>query len=285
MMNIELRRSIRKYADREVSEEMITRLLSVAGHTQTMGNLQLYSVVETRSQKMKEALLPAHFGQPMVTGAKVVLTFCADFRRTTLWAENRNAHPGYDNFLSFLNAMTDALLYCQTFCNLAEAEGLGLCFLGTTVYQPLAIIKVLQLPKLVMPVATITVGWPDEEPPVSDRLPVEAILHKTIRPIESTPSMSTRKVCPRTSISWRLTISKPLLRSLPTSDTRRRTMKRCRKVLLRRSNTRAFSDCGSTTCPEQEDSYPISEELQRKFLPHHNHCTVTQQDFFISCSY
>jgi len=127
---------------------------------------------------MKEALLPAHFGQPMVTGAKVVLTFCADFRRTTLWAENRNAHPGYDNFLSFLNAMTDALLYCQTFCNLAEAEGLGLCFLGTTVYQPLAIIKVLQLPKLVMPVATITVGWPDEEPPVSDRLPVEAILHK-----------------------------------------------------------------------------------------------------------
>lgn len=178
MMNIELRRSIRKYADREVSEEMITRLLSLASHTQTMGNLQLYSVVETRSQKMKEALLPAHFGQPMVTGAKVVLTFCADFRRTTLWAENRNAHPGYDNFLSFLNAMTDALLYCQTFCNLAEAEGLGLCFLGTTVYQPLAIIKVLQLPKLVMPVATITVGWPDEEPPVSDRLPVEAILHK-----------------------------------------------------------------------------------------------------------
>lgn len=177
-MNIELRRSIRKYADREVSEEMITRLLSLASHTQTMGNLQLYSVVETRSQKMKEALLPAHFGQPMVTGAKVVLTFCADFRRTTLWAENRNAHPGYDNFLSFLNAMTDALLYCQTFCNLAEAEGLGLCFLGTTVYQPLAIIKVLQLPKLVMPVATITVGWPDEEPPVSDRLPVEAILHK-----------------------------------------------------------------------------------------------------------
>ena len=178
MMNIELRRSIRKYADREVSEEMITRLLSLASHTQTMGNLQLYSVVETRSQKMKEALLPAHFGQPMVTGAKVVLTFCADFRRTTLWAENRNAHPGYDNFLSFLNAMTDALLYCQTFCNLAEAEGLGLCFLGTTVYQPLAIIKVLQLPKLVMPVATITVGWPDEDPPVSDRLPVEAILHK-----------------------------------------------------------------------------------------------------------
>ena len=77
----------------------------------------------------------------MVTGAPVVLTFCADFRRTTLWAENRKAMPGYDNFLSFLNAATDALLYCQTFCNLAEEEGLGTCFLGTTIYNPQSIIK------------------------------------------------------------------------------------------------------------------------------------------------
>ena len=107
----------------------------------------------------------------------MVLTFCADYRRTTLWAEQRQGHPGYDNLLSFLNAATDALLYCQTFCNLAEEEGLGVCFLGTTVYQPEAIIDTLQLPKLVFPVATITLGWPDEQPALSDRLPIEAIVH------------------------------------------------------------------------------------------------------------
>ena len=107
-----------------------------------------------------------------------MLTFCADFRRTTVWAQNREATPGYDNFLSFINASTDALLYCQTFTNLAEAEGLGTCFLGTTVYMPQTIIDILKLPKLVFPVATLTIGWPDENPPLTDRLPLEAVVHQ-----------------------------------------------------------------------------------------------------------
>lgn len=178
MRNLTTRRSIRKYADKAVSEELLNRLLAEAERTPTMGNLQLYSVIVTRNDEMKAKLAPAHFNQPMVCGAPVVLTFCADFRRTTLWAENRQAKPGYDNFLSFINASTDALLYCQTFCNLAEEEGLGTCFLGTTVYMPQMIIDTLQLPQLVFPVATITLGWPDEQPELSDRLPLRAIIHE-----------------------------------------------------------------------------------------------------------
>lgn len=178
MRNLTTRRSIRKYADKAVSEELLNRLLAEAERTPTMGNLQLYSVIVTRSEEMKTKLAPAHFNQPMVCGAPVVLTFCADFRRTTLWAENRQAKPGYDNFLSFIDASTDALLYCQTFCNLAEEEGLGTCFLGTTVYMPQMIIDTLQLPQLVFPVATITLGWPDEQPELSDRLPLRAIIHE-----------------------------------------------------------------------------------------------------------
>ena len=177
MKNLETRRSIRKYAQREVSDQLLHLLLSQAERTQTMGNLQLYSVVITRSEAQKEALAPAHFNQPMVTSAPVALTFCADFRRTSRWAEERQAQPGYDNFLSFMNAATDALLYCQTFCNLADEEGLGYCYLGTTVYMPQRIIEVLRLPRLVMPVATITLGWPNEQPPQTDRLPLEAIIH------------------------------------------------------------------------------------------------------------
>ena len=177
MESLRNRRSIRKYAGRDVSDLLLNDLLFQAERTQTMGNLQLYSVVITRDRQKKEQLAPAHFNQPMVTGAPVVLTFCADFRRTSLWAENRKATPGYGNFLSFINAMSDTLLYCQTFCNLAEEEGLGYCYLGTTVYMPEMIIDTLQLPKLVMPVATITLGWPEETPPLSDRLPLEAIIH------------------------------------------------------------------------------------------------------------
>ena len=58
-----------------------------------------------------------------------------------------------------------------------DEEGLGYCYLGTTVYMPQMIIDTLQLPKLVMPVATLTVGWPDEEPQLSDRLPMESFVH------------------------------------------------------------------------------------------------------------
>lgn len=177
MKSINTRRSIRKYANREVGDSLLNRLLAEAERTQTMGNLQLYSVVVTRSDEMKRRLAPAHFNQPMVTSAPVVLTFCADTRRTTLWAENRDAVPGYDNLLSYQNAATDALLFCQTFCNLAEEEGLGCCFLGTTVYMPQLIIDTLKLPRLVMPVATITLGWPDEQPPLTDRLPLAAVVH------------------------------------------------------------------------------------------------------------
>ena len=178
MKNLSTRRTIRQYALRDVSQELLNRLMTEASRTQTMGNLQLYSVVVTRDPKMKQRLAPAHFNQPMVTAAPVVLTICADFNRTSTWARCRKAEPGYDNFLSFINAATDALLFTQTLCNLMDEEGLGYCYLGTTVYQPQQIIDILQLPKLVMPVATLTVGWPDEQPPLSDRLPLESFVHQ-----------------------------------------------------------------------------------------------------------
>ena len=178
MKNLATRRTIRQYSEKEVSEELLNRLMTEASRTQTMGNLQLYSVVVTRSPELKQKLAPAHFNQPMVTQAPVVLTICADFNRTSTWARCRNAEPGYDNFLSFINAATDALLYTQTLCNLMDEEGLGYCYLGTTVYQPQQIIDILELPRLVMPVATLTVGWPAEQPPLSDRLPLESFIHE-----------------------------------------------------------------------------------------------------------
>ena len=177
MKNLLTRRTIRQYSERQVSAELLNRLMTEASRTQTMGNLQLYSVIVTRDAEMKQRLAPAHFNQPMVTQAPVVLTICADFHRTTRWCEERQATPGYDNLLSFQNAAIDALLYTQTLCNLMDEEGLGYCYLGTTIYQPQQIIDVLQLPRLVMPIATLTVGWPAEEPPLSDRLPVESFVH------------------------------------------------------------------------------------------------------------
>lgn len=178
MDNVKRRRTIRKYTSRDIAPELLDQLLETSCRASTMGNLQLYSIVVTRDQKMKEMLAPLHFNQPMVTNAPVVLTFCADFHRTSVWCEERKAVPGYDNFLSFVNASIDTLLLAQTFCTLAEEKGLGICYLGTTVYNPDRIVDVLRLPRLVMPVATVTVGYPDENPAQPDRLPLEAVVHQ-----------------------------------------------------------------------------------------------------------
>ena len=77
-----------------------------------------------------------------------------------------------------MNAVSDTLLYVQAFCTLAEETGLGTCYLGTTLYNPQGIIDLLKLPKLTFPVATITVGVPNECPEQPDRLPHLAYIHE-----------------------------------------------------------------------------------------------------------
>ena len=177
---IKNRRTIRKYKETEVEASLLNELLEEAFRASTMGNMQLYSVVVTRSTEMKKKLAPAHFNQPMVMNAPVILTFCADFNRFSKWCKCRQAEPGYDNPISFINAASDALFGTQNFCTLAEAFGLGICYLGTTIYNPDQIIEILQLPELVMPIATITVGYPDEYPAQPERLPIEGLLHEEI---------------------------------------------------------------------------------------------------------
>lgn len=180
MDSIKNRRTIRKYKQQDIPENLLNSLLEEASRAATMGNMQLYSVVVTRSEEMKSKLSPMHFNQPMVKNAPVVLTFCADFNRFSLWCKQRKAEPGYDNFLSFMNTVSDTLLFTQNFCTLAEDAGLGTCYLGTTIYNPGPIIELLKLPKLVVPVATITVGYPDEMPTQPDRLPLKGIVHNEV---------------------------------------------------------------------------------------------------------
>ena len=171
------RRTIRKYSDKPVANELLNELLEIAARTSTTGNMQLYSVIITRDKAMKATLAPVHFNQAMVNQAPVMLTICADFNRFNKWCILRNAIPGYDNFISFFNAAMDALFFAQTFCVAAEAKGLGICYLGTTTYNPDKIIDILALPKFVIPITTITLGYPEEIPPQPDRLPLESFVH------------------------------------------------------------------------------------------------------------
>lgn len=171
-------RTIRKYKETDIEAAVLNKILEAGCRASTTGNMQVYSIVVTRDAGMKERLAGCHFNQPMVRQAPVVLTFCADFNRFNHWCLQNGATPGYDNFLSFFTAAIDALLVAQNVCIAAESEGLGICYLGTTTYLAGKIIDLLQLPKGVVPVTTVTIGWPDEDPAIADRLPLKAVVHE-----------------------------------------------------------------------------------------------------------
>ena len=171
------RRTVRKYLKKDITDEVLNELLEVACRASNTGNMQLYSMIVTRSDTQKQLLAPAHFNQPMITNAPVVITFCADVNRFVKWCAERNAEPGFDNFQTFMAAVIDSMLVAQTFCNAAEEMGLGICYLGTTTYNADKIIEALKIPRLVVPITTVTVGYPDGMPDQVERLPLEAIIH------------------------------------------------------------------------------------------------------------
>lgn len=171
------RRTIRKYSNRDISDELLNELLEISFRAPTTGNMQVYSVVITRDTDNKKKLAPAHFNQPTVTQAPVVLTFCADFNRFIKWCRYRNANPGYENFQSFVTAALDAVIVTQQFNTAAEAVGLGCCYLGTTTYNAPQIVEILNLPRYVIPITTLTVGYPEDIPEQTERLPLDAIVH------------------------------------------------------------------------------------------------------------
>lgn len=171
-------RSIRKYTGEPIPGPILDYILEAGTRASTTGNMQVYSIIVTTEDSIKEELAPCHFNQPMVKEAPVVLTFCADFNRFNQWCRLRKAEPGYDNFLSFMTAAIDALLVAQNVCVAAEDAGLGICYLGTTTYMADKIIDVLDLPEGVVPVTTVTLGYPDERPELTDRLPLEAVIHR-----------------------------------------------------------------------------------------------------------
>ena len=172
------RRTIRKYSNKEIPENLLREMLESAMRAPTTGNMQLYSAVVTTGKEVKQKLTPCHFNQPQVMSSAAVITFCADYNRFIKWCESSDAVPGYNNFQSFMTAALDAAIFAQQFNTIAELNGLGCCYLGTTTYNAEEIAAVLNLPPMVVPIITITVGYPDDKAAQVERLPISGIIHR-----------------------------------------------------------------------------------------------------------
>jgi len=170
-------RSIRKYKNTPIEPTLLTKILEAGARASNTGNMQVYSMVVTKDGTLRKQLWEAHFKQSMVLEAPVHITFCADINRFSQWCQLRNAEPGYDNFLWLYNATIDAVLASQNVCLEAESYGLGICYLGTTTYMSQKITDILELPKGVVPVTAIVLGYPNEQPQLTDRLPLQGVVH------------------------------------------------------------------------------------------------------------
>ncbi len=172
-------RSIREYEDRPIEAGLVDRVLeqSLAG-TSSSGNLNLVSVVKTQDPARKATLHELHGRQPMVLQAPLVLTFCADSFRTREWLAQRQARPGFADFVSWHTASFDAMILAQTAALALESHGLGICYMGTTLFRMREIADFLELPANCLPVTSLVVGWPAEAPAQRDRLPPGAWIHE-----------------------------------------------------------------------------------------------------------
>lgn len=178
---LKTRRTVRRFSDKPVDTEMIDRLLDEAAQAPNTGNLQTYCAVVTDTPEGVKELAPAHYNQPAAANAPVIVTFCADCNRVAKWYGQREADvESFDNLEGLLGAMVDATIFAQQFVVAAEGRGLGTCYLGTTLYEPALVAKILDLPKRVVPVVAVSVGWPAEseaDGKPTERLPLRAVVH------------------------------------------------------------------------------------------------------------
>jgi nitroreductase len=171
-------RSIRQYKPDPIPEDLLNEILEAGIRASSSGNMQTYSIIVTRDPDLRRQLYEPHMEQNMVLDAPVLLTFCADFHRMRQWLRVSEAPDNFDDFMSFMIAAIDAVLVSENVALAAEAKGLGICYMGSTLANCDQIGRILKLPKNVVPVVGFSLGYPDEDPAPRDRLPLKGLVHQ-----------------------------------------------------------------------------------------------------------
>ena len=213
MDSIHGHRSIRRYKPDPIPDDLLQSVLEAGIRASSSGNMQTYSIIVTSDRALREQLYKPHMQQNMVLDAPILLTFCADFHRMRKWLNVSQAKDNFDNFMSFMIATIDATLVSQNVALAAESQGLGICYMGSTLANCDQIGAILKLPPNVVPVVGFSLGYPDENPAPRDRLPFEGLVHnETYQDYDDT---RIREVYDAREVAgWERYMSNPRLRKL-----------------------------------------------------------------------
>lgn len=205
------RKSVRVFKDREIEPEIKDAVLAAAMRAPTAGNMMLYAILDITDQAVKDRLAVTCDNQPFIASAKMVLIFCADYRR---W-HRKFRLAGCDGgdvpapeLSDLLLAASDAVIAAHAACTAAESLGLGSCYIGDILENFEEHRALLRLPPQTAPVCMLVFGYPtaqQRERRQTTRFPRESIVFENgyreltedelleMMPNERTQALYTRK--------------------------------------------------------------------------------------------
>lgn len=186
---IESHRSIRKFLDRPIEQDILESILYTARWAPTSHNMQAYSVVIVKNPETKLELSELCGNQRYVSECPVFLVVCADFYKLHVAADMHGESLAAAELENVLVASVDAALVAQNLLLSSRAYGLGGVMIGGIRNNAQEVGRLLELPEYVFPVMGMCLGYPDleQEPWQKPRMPVKAVFHEETYHTEAIP--------------------------------------------------------------------------------------------------
>ena len=173
-------KSVRKYKNQPLEDEKLQLIIKAAQAAPTWCNGQQVSIIVVKDQARKDKIKDLCWGQPYIGECPAFLVFCADYYRCSLAFEK--AGKSKEDFEKYVTNIDTVFVGChdvgislQNATVAAESLGLGTVDIGAVRVKSLEITKELNLPKYVIPICGLCVGYPDADPGVKPRLPMSAV--------------------------------------------------------------------------------------------------------------
>jgi nitroreductase len=158
MDSVKHRRSVRKYKKEPFPMEELIPFIEAARWAPSAGNSQPWEFLLINDEDTVRALKSVSPG--WLRDAPALIVVCLNRYRETNWS-----------YVDIGAAVQNILLY-------AHSKGYGCCPIGSFAVDTVK--ELLELPAQLEPVLFMTVGFPDEEPSATTRLPLEELIFKKV---------------------------------------------------------------------------------------------------------